>query len=374
MSSLETAPIARPRLMLPQEALASLRENSPIILVCCLFALSPFVVAGIFDIPARPYTNLVNAYLMLAAYFAVCLGFAALAWWLYRLRAGAAATPPFRLRERMLLAAPVLAFWPVTISSFSYLKSALPLVQPFYLDPLLDRWDRVLHFGFRPWELLAPIMHHMPVTLLISIGYLLWFLVIQMVLTAQCMSLRDRRLRLQFILSELLAWTLIGNLAAALLSSAGPCFYGLVIGGPDPYAPLFAYLHEAAAAMKFNLSGEVVELPLTSLQIQEMLWQSYQDGDFGFARGISAAPSMHIASTWIVTRFCFAAGRRAAILGSLFLLVIFLGSIHLGWHYAVDGYIAVLLAWLIWRFVDWMLGRPAVQRFLWPAETLPIGR
>jgi hypothetical protein len=77
---------------------------------------------------------------------------------------------------------------------------------------------------------------------------------------------------------------------------------------------------------------------------------------------------MHIASTWIVTRFAFAVGRNAAIFGSLFLLVIFVGSIHLGWHYALDAYIAVFLAWLIWRAVDWTLGRPAVQRFLWPDQ------
>jgi hypothetical protein len=191
-----------------------------------------------------------------------------------------------------------------------------------------------------------------------------------MVLTAQSMSSHNPRLRMQFILTQLLTWTLVGNLAATLLSSAGPCYYALVVGGDDPYAPLFAYLHQASDAMRFNLFGTMVDLPLSSLQLQDMLWQSHVQGDFGFAKGISAAPSMHIASTWIVTRFCFAVGRRAAILGSLFLLLIFVGAIHLGWHYAVDGYIAILMAWIIWRAVDWALGRPVVQRFLWPAEAL----
>jgi hypothetical protein len=193
------------------------------------------------------------------------------------------------------------------------------------------------------------------------------------VLTAQSMSSRNPRLRLQFILTQLLTWTLVGNLAATLLSSAGPCYYALVVGGEDPYAPLFAYLHEASAAMRFTLFGAPVELPLTSLQLQDMLWQSHVNGDFGFARGISAAPSMHIASTWIVARFCFDIGRRAAIFGSLFLALIFVGSIHLGWHYAVDGYVAIFLAWLIWRAVGWALDRAAVQRFLWP-DKAPLGR
>jgi hypothetical protein len=366
MSSLETTPLARPQPLLPRDALASLRENSPVIAICLLFSLSPILVSHLFAIPAAPYTNLLRAYLLLGVYFAICLGFSGAAWGLYRLRVGSGAAP-FRFRQRLLLAIPVLAFWPITISSFSYLKSVMPLVHPFEWDPFFHQLDLTLHFGAAPWEWLAPLLNHMPVTLLLSGGYLLWFLVVQMVLTAQCMSARNPRLRMQFILTQLLTWTLVGNLAATLLSSAGPCYYALVVGGDDPYAPLFAYLREASAAMRFNLFGTMVDLPLSSLRLQDMLWQSHVQGDFGFAKGISAAPSMHIASTWIVTRFCFAAGRRAAILGSLFLLVIFLGSIHLGWHYAVDGYIAVLLAWAIWRAVDWILGRPAVQRFLWPA-------
>jgi hypothetical protein len=28
--------------------------------------------------------------------------------------------------------------------------------------------------------------------------------------------------------------------------------------------------------------------------------------------------------------------------------VILLGSVHLGWHYAVDGYAGLLLGWLAW--------------------------
>ncbi len=373
MASLDSAsPTRRAPRLLSQEALASLRENSPIMLICALFSLSPILVAHVAGIPAAPYANLPGAYGMLAGYFAVYLGVSGSAWWLYRLRVGPAAQP-FGLRERLLLALPVLAFWPITISSFSYLKSVMPLIHPFRLDPLLHELDLALHFGTAPWEWLAPLLNHMPDTFLIGLGYLLWFLVVQMVLTSQSMSSRNPRLRLQFILTQLLTWTLVGNLAATLLSSAGPCYYALVVGGEDPYAPLFAYLHEASAAMRFNLFGTPVELPLSSLQIQDMLWRSHVEGDFGFARGISAAPSMHIASTWIVARFCFEIGRRAAILGSLFLGLIFVGSIHLGWHYAIDGYVAIFLAWIIWRVVDWSLGRPAVQRFLWP-DKVPLGR
>jgi hypothetical protein len=97
-----------------------------------------------------------------------------------------------------------------------------------------------------------------------------------------------------------------------------------------------------------------------------MLWQSQVNGDFGPAKGISAAPSMHVASTWIMWRLAWSMGRTARIFGSLFLGVIFFGSIHLGWHYALDGYLAIVGAWALWRLTGWLLDRPAVRRVLWP--------
>ena len=63
----------------------------------------------------------------------------------------------FLRRERLLLALPVLALWPITASGFTYLKSVIPLVQPFYLDPVLAEWDRTLHFGIDPWRYLQPL-------------------------------------------------------------------------------------------------------------------------------------------------------------------------------------------------------------------------
>jgi hypothetical protein len=29
---------------------------------------------------------------------------------------------------------------------------------------------------------------------------------------------------------------------------------------------------------------------------------------------------------------------------------------------------SVVLAWILWRLVGWLLNRPAVQAFLWPAN------
>src|SRR5262249_55642756 len=140
----------------------------------------------------------------------------------------------------------------------------------------------------------------------------------------------------------------------------GPCYYGLVVEGADPYAPLMSYLRGVAD----NLAA--LHLPFTALQLQDMLWQKWLSSDFGIGAGISAAPSMHIASSWLIARIAWASGGKMRIFGGLFLLVIFFGSVHLGWHYAIDGYLAMAGAWAIWRFTGWLLERPAMQLLLWP--------
>ena len=235
----------------------------------------------------------------------------------------------FLRRERLLLALPVLALWPITASGFTYLKSVIPLVHPFYLDPALAAWDRTLHFGIDPWRYLQPLLGYAPITYLIGFGYTLWFLILQAVLVLQAGASGNRKRRLQFLLTMALAWAVVGSLIATMMSSVGPCYFGLTYDGPDPFAEQVAYLRGVAASV-----AETIRLPFTTTVLQDMLWRSYSTNDFGMVRGISAAPSMHIASTWIIARLAWDMGKAARIAGCAFLGFIFIGSIHLGWHYA----------------------------------------
>ncbi|MEZ5830641.1 MAG: phosphatase PAP2 family protein [Dongiaceae bacterium] len=364
-------PASRARAQLWEEFLASLRENSPLILFVGLYGLAPIIVASLVPIPVAPYSELAMSYLGFAAMSGLSVFAVFALWYLYHSRikkvpnfqaeAGRRIRQDFLRRDRLMLALPVLALWPITASGFTYLKSVIPLVQPFYLDPELYRLDHALHFGIDPWRIIQPLLGYAPITYAINFGYTMWFLVLQAALVLMAGAARNRKRRMQFLLSMALAWAVIGSLLATFMSSAGPCYYGLVVDGPDPYAPLMDYLHGVAAGV-----SQTIHLPFTTTVLQDMLWQSYATNDFGMVRGISAAPSMHIASTWIIARLAWDMGKRARIAGCLFLAFIFVGSIHLGWHYAVDGYMAVALAWALWRAVGWLLNRSAVEALLWP--------
>jgi hypothetical protein len=49
--------------------------------------------------------------------------------------------------------------------------------------------------------------------------------------------------------------------------------------------------------------------------------------------------------------------RVAGILGWGYLALILVGSVHLAWHYAIDGYVSILAVLLIWRAAGWWASR-----------------
>jgi hypothetical protein len=256
--------------------------------------------------------------------------------------------------ERLWVALPVFLLLPVVMSTFTYFKFLIPYLRPFDLDRQFADWDRVLHFGYQPWQLLQPILGHPSATAGVNFIYHLWLFVMFGVLLWQGFSLSRPRLRMRYLITFVLMWALLGNAAATFLSSAGPVYYGRITGLADPFAPLMAYLHQASLT---------VWVP--ALDVQDILWQAYVDHDLDIGRGISAMPSLHVATSFSFALLGFAISRWLGVLFSVFAAAILIGSVHLGWHYAIDGYVAIAGAWAIWWAVGWFLDRPAIVRLLW---------
>jgi len=257
------------------------------------------------------------------------------------IRFGKERTPPARIFSFLLLG----GLLPIWFHVFVRFKVAIPEVRPFSLDVLFMDIDRIVHFGVHPWIALQPLLGNPVMTQFIDLVYYLWFPAVWMTFIWQALHGSRDELRSQFVLAFGLCWILLGTVAATLLSSAGPIFFAEIAQGPDPYEPLMAYLREVNA-----------ETPLGTFRTREALWNTYVGLPSDVA-GISAMPSLHIAMVVLMTLLGFRVRPGLGIAFSVFGAFIFIGSIHLAWHYAIDGYVAAIGTILIWKLSGWIVRR-----------------
>ncbi len=260
---------------------------------------------------------------------------------------------PDRLAAAMV---PILLL-PLFSSVFTSFKTSIPDIMPYTWDPALMDWDQWLHGGVHPWEILQPILGHPFVSMAFSYLYNLWHGMI-LVVYWQMFRVQDRELRMQFLIAFVLAWVFLGSIGALIFSSAGPCYYEAIVGtANNPYADQMAYLYAAHE-----------QFPNRALLAQEYLWMLYETGRAGLGGGISAMPSLHVGVALLVFFLARKFTPTAARIAGGYFVIVLVGSVHLGWHYAIDGYAAILGAIIAWKLAAWI-----VKTFVSPApEPLSI--
>jgi hypothetical protein len=241
---------------------------------------------------------------------------------------------PQRMKRTIV---PLITFL-IFIGSFTSMKSLIPVFNSYCWDRFFCELDRVLHVGFAPWSMTHYLFGRPLGTYMINFLYNAWTPIMLCVLYWQLFSLRNPKLRMQFFYTYFLSWTIIGVLLATIFASAGPCFYSDIVSSEDPYGPLMTSLREINE-----------KFPIWALDSQRHLWETYQESITGIGTGISAMPSMHVSIAMLMFLVGIRTSRRAAIGFGLYALAILVGSVHLGWHYAVDGYASILLTCLIWQ-------------------------
>lgn len=334
----------------------SLQEHAALIGVVGAYFLAAAFVAGTNDLPYRFAPNL-GGYalaLFIPLVFAFCWHAISVMIFvrparltLYLLKS----LRPYLAARRLIFAAPVLLLIPVFATTFTFFKSAIPALNPYAWDAFFIRWDFILHGGSHPWVLLQPLLGHPFVTGGINLLYNLWFFIMYALLTLQAFDTRNRALRMRFLLSFVLSWIVLGTLGAIAFSSLGPCYDPGIARHEGPYVQLMDYLRETNK-----------QVPVWALNVQQMLWEKYQNNQAGMGSGISAMPSMHVATATLMALFGWQYSRTAGIALTFYACVILIGSIHLAWHYALDGYAGMAGAWLIWSLVGWWQGRTHARR------------
>jgi len=252
-------------------------------------------------------------------------------------------------KNRAVAFAHAMMIFTLFSAAFATFKSSVAVISPFAWDSALAHADRILHFGFYPHELLMPLFGSAPALFVINVAYHLWFMLVIISMLLASLTVREVQLRRQYIMSFMLIWFVGGFLVAMLFSSAGPCYFER-LGLGDSYVPLMMHLRAAAEV-----------LPLPALDVQEYLWKGFS-GELAVSSGISAFPSMHVATATLMALGAFRINRTLGYCMWGFVGLIQVGSVMLGWHYAIDGYGGALVSIAIWKLAGFWAARSADER------------
>lgn len=231
----------------------------------------------------------------------------------------------------------------LNMTTFMWIKPLLNYLVPFWADPLLADIDKAIFFGRDPWTLLtwsnttaAAIFYHRG-----------WFILMTLTLLAVLSAPPSSR-KSALMLTYFMLWSVVGPVIHALIPAAGPVFFAQ-LGYGDRFSELHAVTETREAAA--------------------YLWTIYSGQGFGPGSGISAMPSLHVATTaWMIIAVHSYSRRWIRPMAVAAFATVLL-SISLGWHYAVDGVVGAAAALLCYKALHVFYGgrsKPA-PRSMMPA-------
>ncbi|GMN04036.1 phosphatase PAP2 family protein [Erythrobacter sp. MTPC3] len=229
----------------------------------------------------------------------------------------------------------------MSLEVFSGLKKSIPFVVPFYLDPFLVDLDRALFFGTDPWRIThalfgwatQPIVWLYNAWHVVHIGLAIWVA-----------FAFDEAQKIRFAMVLQFVWLILGGGLAMALSSVGPVMVGDFYGDRS-FDPMLDVLSDSAPSV---------------IMVKDALIATMDNPNL--ISGISAMPSIHVAISVAAALWLQQQGSKIlTAVGWTYAVVIYIGSIHLGWHYATDGMLSAPLVvavwWLAGKYVNWLDGR-----------------
>jgi hypothetical protein len=206
----------------------------------------------------------------------------------------------------------------LNMCAFMWTKPLLNHYVAFWADPQLAAFDRLLFLGHDPWTLLS-WLNSFGTALFYHRGWFAMMIVTLLVVLSRPASPQKSAIMVTYFL----LWSLVGPLIHLLLPAAGPVFFERL-----GYGNTFA----------------AMPVPHEMTEMADYLWRVYSGEQFGPGSGISAMPSLHIATTAWMVMAIYVLARPWTFAIALPGILIFLLSISLGWHYAADGLVGGLAA------------------------------
>jgi len=236
------------------------------------------------------------------------------------------------LRERGPAAARVVLLFFLGITAFTTFRITIPEIVPYYADPKLAELDLWLH-GIDPWVWTHRIVSE-PASMLVFKAYMSWWFMQWFGVMLFVAFWNNPVRRIRYLWAFALTMIFCGAVLATMLSSTGPIFYDRFYGG-DRFAGVLAALLADPHALPVRFAANY-------------LLDAHDSGRSRLGTGITAMPSMHVAIATLNAFFLTGFGRRWAFAGWSFAALILFGSVYTGWHYAVDGYLSILVVSAIW--------------------------
>ena len=232
---------------------------------------------------------------------------------------------------RLVSAGATLATFILFMGSFTTFKTLMPALRGGFLhDGLQADIDAFLH-GVDPGPALLEVLGYPLLLQGIRWNYLVvWMALTFIPVFFVAVGREARGIRLRYFLSFVLVWAVLGNLIACLFLSAGPAFYAQVTGDAARFGAQMQFLNE---------QGEGA--------FRAYLWQTYLGGTIGLGTGISAFPSVHVGAAMMNALFLREINRFAGLAGFAYVGIVSVSSVLLGWHYAIDGYVSILVVLLL---------------------------
>ncbi|MGH7338482.1 MAG: phosphatase PAP2 family protein, partial [Myxococcota bacterium] len=229
------------------------------------------------------------------------------------------------------------SFMAVTFA-YAWLKVSVPLVNHALWDVELFRLDRWLHFGVSPNELAVELLGDTPLLPALDVWYALWLITIFLA-WSWAAAHPELALRRQFVFGCALL-SVIGPWLYLAVPALGPCF-----AQPAVFEDVVDEMPRAAATQR----------ALASNYARMIAGRDGTLSRFNPYLGVAALPSLHVGAHWFFALWCRRHARRFFPVWAVATALTFVGSLVTGWHYAVDGYAGMLLAWGVFAVTDRLL-------------------